>query len=286
MNITVIILYPIATIYNFFVSICILGYITYYYFNGVISLYKVHVSSNLIVTLLFYLLQIAFITIISFIGYVLCIAVTIIVVGCTMIISCINCIVLQSILWPIVDTLKSYCSIHKIIDEYYYQLKQEYILLKKQRRNIINSDNEKTTKDINGSIIIKSFVSNESNNKDNNNNNNNILNYLKRDSLSTKESLSIIIGNRKSSISSFYFQNNSIINLLISHWKFSLKESFISCSKWWFSVFKSFYGYYILTFPIMSRKITKGGYEGYRFFFWHHKTVIERPKFYENYLVQ
>ena len=63
----------------------------------------------------------------------------------------------------------------------------------------------------------------------------------------------------------------------IAIWTYRIKSSIILCGRWWRIIITHPLGVYFIVFPGITKQIYLNGYEGYRFFWWHKKTVIEKP---------
>jgi len=74
-----------------------------------------------------------------------------------------------------------------------------------------------------------------------------------------------------------YFENTSFIKSIYQIWKYRLNSSIILCGRWWRIICSHPLGIYFIVFPSITKQIYLNGYEGYRFFWWHKKTVIEKP---------
>jgi len=83
--------------------------------------------------------------------------------------------------------------------------------------------------------------------------------------------------NKMVSIPLNYFENKSFINNIYHIWKYRLKSSIILCGRWWRIICSHPFGLYFIVFPGITKQIYLNGYEGHRFFWWHKKTVIEKP---------
>ncbi|ORY72863.1 hypothetical protein LY90DRAFT_699871 [Neocallimastix californiae] len=74
-----------------------------------------------------------------------------------------------------------------------------------------------------------------------------------------------------------YFENTTFIKSIGQIWKYRFKSSIILCGRWWRIICSHPLGIYFIVFPSITKQIYLNGYEGYRFFWWHKKTVIEKP---------
>jgi len=83
--------------------------------------------------------------------------------------------------------------------------------------------------------------------------------------------------NKKVTIALNYFDNKSFLNNILNIWSYRIKSSIILCGRWWRIIITHPLGVYFIVFPGITKQIYLNGYEGYRFFWWHKKTVIEKP---------
>ncbi|ORY47977.1 hypothetical protein LY90DRAFT_671126 [Neocallimastix californiae] len=208
--------------------------------------------------------------------------------------SIILCLTCQSILWPIIDSVKSFKIINNIIKGYCNGMRNEYyqnIKNGKQIRYTCNSninDIKDKIKDISNdnfenNYILKSSImlDDEENNKDIDNekikefsfDNGNLQSIFKSSTFLLSLHNSERPDKKRVTIPLNYFENTSFIKSIYQIWKYRLNSSIILCGRWWRIICSHPLGIYFIVFPSITKQIYLNGYEGYRFFWWHKKQL-------------
>jgi len=182
----------------------------------------------------------------------------------------------QSLLWPIVETIKFYRDNNKIIKGYGHGIIKEKILYNENKKmqgitetgenNISNNNNPEK-------------INNNNSNTIENRNNSKINKSNSRSSLySIRNIIHDDTPHPKLIIPSFYFKHRSFSNLVFQIWKYRIKRLLILCLSWnKLSLYP--FGLFFMMFPNLHKKYQTNGFEGVRFLWWHKNTVLEQPKF-------
>jgi len=178
----------------------------------------------------------------------------------------------QSLLWPVVETIKFYRNNNKIIGGYGHGVIKE---------KIIYNENKK----IQGITETDKDENNNSNNTKPENNTIKDHNDPRMDISNSWSSLysirDIIFDDTphpKLIIPSLYFKHRSFSNLVFQIWKYRIKRLLILCLSWnKLSLYP--FGLFFMMFPNLHNIYQTNGFEGVRFLWWHKKTILEQPKF-------
>lgn len=198
------------------------------------------------------------------------------------------CLVCQSILWPFIDSGKTYKILNKIINGYDNGIKNVCQQSIRRDKSIYNTD-------------LKNLIKNDKNEMvKNNNNNSNSNNILKTAEITRNEKsvqdfrnnfnfnnlvkitiftlvIEDFINETKLVLPINYLEKRILLKTLWHTWLHCLNSSIILCGRWWRILCLHTLGIY----SIINSHIIEYNYiyEGYRFFWWHKKSIIEEPHF-------
>lgn len=263
MNICLFIFYPVSVILNILYNIVYIIFIIIFVYNGFIAReceYSYLPLSRFKKVLKF--IEQVILDIICFIlGTIIIVLIMGILNGIYIIYELICFFILllgQSILWPIISTVKFYIDINKIIKGYWNGLVKE-------------------------NKLYNEYSKIQSKNLDNNNNYYNntkkleIWNYEKNNSLNLIHD--IIDDTNKLIIPSIYFKQVSYSYLVFKIWKYRIKKIIISCISWnIISIYPV--GLLFMMFPCLQKDMMFIKLREVKFLWWKKKTYLEHPRFY------
>jgi len=196
-------------------------------------------------------------------------------------------ILCQPVVWPLVESIRIYHSIKKIIIGHYNGIKKHnnkelkvktFNNNKKYNENDIlktaglsENQNDIPLSEHKEYSIDEYDLQNQHDNNNNNNINNKSIYINSKNNSSSIFSIKEILNDEKKIIPTTFFDEISLKNIILKLWKYKLKNIFIMSTKWNISIFTM----YILIF---YDKIDSE-YEGMRYLWWHKKKTIDRPNF-------
>ncbi|ORX77668.1 hypothetical protein BCR32DRAFT_270525 [Anaeromyces robustus] len=207
------------------------------------------------------------------------------------------CSLCQSIIWPIVDSTKTFIILSNVINGYCNGMR--YAKKNKDSNSIdapydLDGNNSifgstssifkkdcKNTISTNNSKILRSSAFINYDNMDA------LMKYMNdyfnhESNISKASSFTLVIqdfiNGTKIIVPINYRENEtSLIKIMLDIWLSCMKSSIILCGRWWRILCFHPFGIFSILYPGFTENYYI--YEGYRFFWWHKKSLIEHPHF-------
>jgi len=225
----------------------------YLYYNWSDISNSLRKRCNIIIYIIIFILA----TIIGFIIFFIAIALNMIANG---VISFIY-IICQGILWPIIDTIKSFIIINRVINDYY-----------NRRRNIEKMNEE---------YYLSNIHNNNNNNNKYNEKSNSSAQLFEDEKPNEKLIYKFIFDdplNKRGIIVRMHNTERCFLFRIVLHiWCGIIKNTTFCCCRWWRLLFYNESLHYSLICPGIESYLYRNFFEGYRFFWWCKKAIIDEP---------
>jgi len=211
------------------------------------------------------------------------------------------CVICQGILWPLIDSIKTFRILKVIINDYQKGIKNVYQQSIKKEKSLYNTNliTKNTAINPNGDMDDSCTENNDNNSKGKNNtyennilkstvmtkNEKNVQDFRNNFNFNNLIKISIftlvvkdLINETKLVLPINYLQKRILLKTICHVWLHCLKSSIILCGRWWRILCFHTLGIYSIINPhIIDHSFI---YERYRFFWCHKKSIIEEPHFY------